>query len=116
MPLSIASTANSLAAHWASLGATYSLHTGHPGANGTANEATGGGYERETTTWGTPASGVVVGSQMVFNINPGSYTYMCRWSAGGALLDVIDNPDVTITPAGEAKVTPSFSATYALPA
>ncbi|QXW03993.1 phage tail fiber protein [Rhodococcus globerulus] len=115
MALSIVATANSVANHWASLGASYSLHTGHPGAAGTANEATGGGYARQATTWGSAALGVVTGSQMVFPVAAGSYTYMCRWS-GSTLLDVIDTTDVTVSPAGEAKVTPKYTAPYSLPA
>lgn len=99
---------NSMADHWASLGASYSLHTGDPGVDGTANEATGGGYTRQTTTWGAAVGGVVTGSQMVFTVNAGSYTHMCRWS-GTTLRTILDTPDATVSPAGEVKVTPSYT-------
>lgn len=102
---------NSMADHWASLGATYSLHTGDPmagGATGTANEASGGGYTRQTTTWGGAVGGVVTGSQLVFNVVAGTYTHMCRWN-GTTLLTVLDTPDAVVSPAGEVKVTPSYT-------
>ncbi|ORL83888.1 phage tail fiber protein [Prescottella equi] len=110
MANTVAATANALANHWASLGATYSLHTGNPGAAGTANEASGNGYARQSTTFGSASSGVVTGSQMTFNFM-GTVTHMCRWN-GTTLLDIIDTVDATVTPAGQIKVTPSFSANY----
>lgn len=111
MSLRVLATANSAADHWASLGATYSLHTGNPGSAGTANEATGGGYSRQTTTWGAASGGVVTGSQLTFTVVAGSYTHMCRWS-GSTLRDIIDTADATVSPAGEVKVTPSSDAGY----
>lgn len=99
---------NSQATNWAGLGATYSLHTGDPGAGGTANEATGGGYTRQTTTWGTAVGGVITGSQLVFTVAAGTYTHMCRWN-GSTLLNVLDTADAQVSPAGEVKVTPSYT-------
>ncbi|RDI13436.1 hypothetical protein DEU38_13411 [Rhodococcus sp. AG1013] len=110
MANTVVATANALANHWASLGNSYSLHTGNPGAAGTANEASGNGYARQTTTFGSPAGGTVTGSQMTFNFQ-GTATHMCRWN-GTTLLDIIDTVDATITPAGQIKVTPSFNANY----
>ncbi|WP_433658008.1 phage tail fiber protein [Nocardia sp. CA-128927] len=99
---------NGMADHWATLGNTYSLHTGDPGAGGTANEATGGGYTRQPTTWGAAVGGTVTGSQLVFQVVAGSYTHMCRWN-GTTLLTVLDTPDAAVSPAGEVKVTPSYT-------
>ncbi|SUA72644.1 Uncharacterised protein [Nocardia otitidiscaviarum] len=99
---------NAQANNWASLGASYSLHTADPGVDGTANEASGGGYARQTTTWGAAAGGVVTGSQLVFTVNAGTYTHMCRWN-GTTLLNILDTPDATVSPAGEVKVTPSYT-------
>ncbi|MGW5377421.1 phage tail fiber protein [Nocardia sp. NPDC003999] len=99
---------NSMANYWASLGATYSLHTGDPGGAGTANEATGGGYARQTTTWGSASGGVVTGSQMTFNAAAGTYTHVARWN-GSTYLGTVDSPDVVVSPAGEVKVTPSYT-------
>ncbi|WP_433660808.1 phage tail fiber protein [Nocardia sp. CA-128927] len=105
---STAAVKNSMADHWASLGASYSLHTGDPGAGGTSNEATGGGYARQTTTWGAAVAGTVTGTQLVFTVPAGSYTHMCRWN-GATLLTVLDTTDAVVSPAGEVKVTPSYT-------
>lgn len=107
----ILSTANLMATYWATLGNTYSLHTGNPGAAGTANEASGGGYSRQSTVWGTAAGGVVTGSQLVFPVLNGNYTHACRWS-GTTLRDIIDITDVALSPAGEIKFTPSSAVPY----
>lgn len=99
---------NSMADHWAGRGNTYSLHTGDPGGAGTANEATGGGYARQSTTWGTATDATVTGSQLTFNVVAGSYTHMCRWS-GATFLGSFDTTDAVVSPAGEVKVTPSYT-------
>lgn len=112
MALNVLATANAVADYWASLGASFSLHTGNPGAAGTANEAAGGGYARQTTTWGAASGGTVTGSKITFDVVAGTYTHLCRWN-GSTLRDIIDNPDVTINPAGKVEVTPSCPATYA---
>ncbi|WP_253805078.1 hypothetical protein [Nocardia sp. FDAARGOS_372] len=101
---------NSMANAWAAQGNTYSLHTGDPGAAGTANEATGGGYSRQNTTWGSASAGTVTGSQITFTVVAGSYTHMCRWN-GSTLLNVFDTTDAIVNPAGEVKVTPSYTYT-----
>jgi len=108
MALNVLATANEVAEAWAALGDVYSLHTGDPGSAGTANEVTGGGYERQSTTWGTASGGKVTGSQMTFAVPDGDVTHMCRWSDDGTTLrDIIDTVDATVSPAGELKVTPS---------
>ena len=101
---------NSMADHWASRGNTYSLHTGDPGVNGLANEATGGGYGRQNTTWGSAVGGTVTGSQIIFNVVADEYTHMCRWN-GSTLVTILDTTDAVISPAGEVKVTPSYTYT-----
>lgn len=101
---------NSQANNWASLGNTYSLHTADPGVDGTANEATGGGYSRQNTTFGAAVNGTVTGSQIVFSVVADEYTHMCRWN-GSTLLNVLDTTDAVVSPAGEVKVTPSYTYT-----
>lgn len=109
MALSETATKNSLANHWASLGDTYSLHTGNPGAAGTANEVTNGSYSRQATTWGAASGGVVTGSQLTFAVSSSTtVTHVCRWQ-GTTLRDVIDNPDATVTPSGEFKLNPNYT-------
>lgn len=107
---STAAVRNSMADHWASQGATYSLHTGDPGVNGTANEATGPNYARQTTVFGAAVDGTVTGSQIIFEVPADDYTHMCRWD-GTTLLTILDTTDATIAPDGEVKVTPSYTYT-----
>ncbi|MGR6028943.1 phage tail fiber protein [Rhodococcus erythropolis] len=104
-------TANGVAADLAAKGNSFSLHTGNPGAAGTSNEASGSGYARQTGTFGTAALGVIQTSQMVFQVAANTYSHMCRWN-GSTLVEIIDNPDITITPAGEAKVTHKITIPY----
>lgn len=108
-------TANAVATSLAAQGNSFSLHTGSPGAAGTSNEASGSGYARQTGTFGSAALGVIQTSQMVFPVAANTYSYMCRWN-GTTLIEVIDNPDITISPAGEAKVTHKITIPYTLPA
>ncbi|MDV8005060.1 hypothetical protein [Rhodococcus sp. IEGM 1318] len=108
-------TANSTATSAAALGSTFGLHTGSPGPAGTANEATGGSYARQTATPGTAALGVVAWSQMTFPVAANTYTHMTRWN-GSTLVEVIDNLDIIISPSGEAKVNHKVTIPYALPA
>lgn len=108
MPLSIAATRTNMANHWASLGTTYALHAGDPGAAGTANEATGSSYARQNTVWNAAVGNTVTGSQIVFLVDAGTYTHVTRWN-GSTLLDIIDTTDAVLSPAGEVKFNPSYS-------
>jgi len=50
---------NKRATATAALITAVSLHTGDPGAAGTTNEVSGGGYARQTPSFGTASGGVV---------------------------------------------------------
>lgn len=109
MALTVAATRDALANHWASLGTTYSLHTGNPGAAGTANEVTDASYSRQSTTFGSASGGIVTGTQCTFAVSTSTtVTHVCRWD-GSTLRDIIDNPDATVTPSGEFKLNPSYT-------
>lgn len=56
------------------LGAWISLHTSTGGGTTGANEATGGGYGRQQTTWTSGSTGVVNGSQVTIPCAAGTYT------------------------------------------
>jgi len=112
MALSETATKNQMANYWASLGKQYRLHTAHPGtaANANGSEVTGGGYVRQSTTWGTAANGTVTGSQVIFNVGDVTVTHASRWNdAGTTRLDVIDIDDIDITPSGEIRLTPNYT-------
>lgn len=100
---------NNMADHWASLGNTISAHIGDPGPAGTSNEVVGGGYSRQSTTWGSASGGVITGSQVTFTVPGGtSVTHLGRWN-GSTYLGSIDSPDASVSPAGEIKPTPSYT-------
>ena len=109
MALSVMATRNALANAWAALGTTYSLHTGAPGAGGTANEVAAAGYSRQSTTWGAAASGAVAGAALADPVGSATtVTHVCRWN-GSTLLDILDVTDSTVTPSGEFKLNPSYT-------
>lgn len=67
----------------AGLGAYISLHTGAGGTTG-ANEATGGGYARQLTTWTPGTTGVNNGSQVNIPVAASTLTEGGIWSASSA--------------------------------
>lgn len=54
-----------------------SLHESEPNSSG-SNELSGGGYERQAVTWGTPSSGMVTASADPEFSVPGGGTWV-RW-------------------------------------
>lgn len=70
--------------------AEVSLHSDDPGVNGTANELTGGGYERDdSAAWNNASNGVAsLNGTIQFN-GPGTSStnnaqYIGFWTTGGA--------------------------------
>lgn len=61
-----------------------SLHTGDPGSSGTANEVSGGGYARQSATFGAAAGGARALSAPVEFSGPasGSVTWIGIWQSG----------------------------------
>lgn len=102
---------NALASAIATNATWVSLHTGDPGTTG-ANEAVG--VARKQTTWGAPASGDIVGSQVAHDIpggGGGPYGFFGLWTAvsggtfyGGGPL----TPAETFAGAGQLRVTPTI--------
>lgn len=104
-----ASQANAIVDAMAARGNSFKLHTGNPGASGTANELVHPGYAPQTGTYVPGATVAGVGAvtqtaQMTFEVSTTPITWMSRWS-GSTLVETIDNPDITVNPAGQAKVT-----------
>lgn len=99
---------NAMCEAWAAQGTTYKLHDGDPGVAGTDNELSGGGYSPQSTTWGTASGGVITGSQLVYTVLAGDVTHATRWN-GATYLGTIDHTDVSVSPAGEVKLTPSYT-------
>lgn len=101
---------NAHAEFWAGRGNTFSAHTADPGSAGTTAEVVGGGYSRQNTTWpGSATAGTITGSQLVFPVPASTtVTHLGRWN-GSTFLGSIDNPDASVSPAGEIKPTPSYT-------
>jgi hypothetical protein len=92
------------------LGDRISLHTADPGTTG-ANEASGGSYARQQTTWtGGSSDGSVPGSQVAIPANPGTYSHYGVWSSGGTFIGgTALSSAATLGSAGQVLVTPSAS-------
>lgn len=80
------------------------LHTGDPGAAGTSNEATGGGYAKITLAWepagdegplgasAQPATDGVAWSAPTFSHAAGTYTWLSYWTTGDVFIGKRDLP------------------------
>jgi hypothetical protein len=111
-------TQNSLAADYVAFGVWLGLATGAPGSTATpANEATGGGYTRQSTVWSTPAqltsSATSSGTVQTLSVAAATYTYMLLASASttGAA-NMIDNSSITsiaLSSSGTIVLTPLFT-------
>lgn len=110
-----AATLEAAAQAVADLGDRISMHTGDPGTTG-ANEATGGGYSRQTTTWSAGGSdGTITGSQVTVPVAAGTYTHFGVWSSGGTFRGgkALPGGSVVMGSAGNIKFTPTVSAAAA---
>ena len=98
-------------------GNSISLHSADPGTTD-ANEISGGGYARKTTTWGAAAmdgsDAKAVGSTAQFDVeNNDSATHFGVWAAGPTFLyGKALTPGVTITGASPGKVDVTPTITY----
>lgn len=63
----------------AALGAAIGMHTAAAGTNG-ANEANGGGYARQTTTWTPGSTGINTGSAVNVPCAAGTYVEGSIWN------------------------------------
>lgn len=116
MAIAVTSTKNTLCTSYSTIGSTLgtgtyvSVHTASPGGTG-ANEASGGSYAREATTWGTASGGTITGSQVTISLNAGTYTYAGLWSAAtaGTFIDQVAISSTTLGSAGSLLITPSFA-------
>ena len=110
MAIAVTATKNALCTAYAGQGTWISLHTADPGSTG-ASEASGAPYARKQTTWGTPASGVVTGSQVAIDAAAGTYAWAGLWSAasGGTFIDKVAITSTTLGSTGQVLVTPTYT-------
>lgn len=112
MSIEVATTRQSLADNYKTLGTWISLHTADPTTTG-GSEASGGSYARMQTTWTSSTGGVVNGSQVAITVPAGTYGWAGIWSASsaGTYVDrVALTSSVTLTGSGgQILVTPSIT-------
>lgn len=84
-----------------------SLHTDDPGGSGTANELTGGAYEREAVTYGSPSNGTAeITTGVVFGgpAAPSTVTHIGFWD-DTTFLGSVTCTNKTIGPGDTLTVT-----------
>ncbi len=106
-----------LATAYKGYGSNVGLATGSCGTSSTANsEASGSGYARVGTTWGTVSSnGTVTGSAVTITVGAATYTYVLLASGSStASASMYDNntiTNVTMGATGSIVVTPTYTQT-----
>lgn len=116
MAIAVATTRQSLANTYATLGSWIGVCTGDPGTSGTpSNEATGGSpaYARKQTTWTAGSGGVQNGSAVTVDVAAATYTYILLASAssGNTMVDKAAITSVVMSAQGQLVVTPTYTQT-----
>lgn len=114
MAIAVATTRQSLADHYATLGAYIAMCTGNPGTSASiANEATGGSpaYARKLTTWSASTGGVENGTAVTIDVPAGTYTHgaLCSSVSGNNMVDASDIVDVVMSGQGQIVATPTYT-------
>lgn len=112
MAIAVPATRQSLAAAYAALGDYFGLATGAPGSTSTpANEASGGSYAREATTWTAASGGVENGSAVTINANAATYDYaiLCSGATGNTMIDNCAITSTVLSAAGQIVLTPTYT-------
>ncbi len=111
MPITDATTKNSLADSYAALATHAAFHTASPATSG--NELTGTGSARGLITWGTASGGVKTWSATITAPTAGGNAYCVGfWSAStaGTFRDgQYDNVDIVFTTPGTATVSGTYT-------
>lgn len=98
--------------------AEVSVHTGDPGSDGTANEASGGSYARQVPTWEDagvegplgasvqPATPGRAYSAVTFPVPAGTYTHLGTWDSLGEFMGstVLPGSGFTLASDGSKQV------------
>src|SRR6476659_8562756 len=112
MAIAIATTRQSLADQYKTLGTWIGLATAAPGTSATpSNESAGGSpaYARKQTTWTSSTGGVVNGSAVTIDVPASTVTHILLASAasGANMIDKADVTDVVMSAQGQIVVTPT---------
>jgi hypothetical protein len=116
MAIAVATTRQSLADQYKTLGTWIGVATADPGTTATpANEATGGApaYARKQTTWTSATGGVVNGTAVTIDVPAATYTYILLASAtsGANMIDKAAVTSVVMSAQGQIVVTPTYTQT-----
>lgn len=116
MAIAVATTRQSLADHYGTLGGYIGAATGDPGTTASpANEVTGGSpaYARKLTSWSSSTGGVINGSAVTIDSPAATITHILLASAssGNNMIDKADITDVVLSAQGQVVVTPTYTQT-----
>lgn len=116
MAIAVATTRQSMADHYATLGAYIGSATGDPGTTSSpANESTGGSpaYARKLTAWSASTGGVENGSAVTLDVPAStiSHIILASASSGNNMVDKADITDVVMSAQGQLVVTPTYTQT-----
>lgn len=116
MAIAVATTRQSMADHYATLGAYIGGATGDPGTTSSpASEVTGGSpaYARKLTTWSPSTGGVENGSAVTVDVPAATITHIFLASAvsGNNMVDKADITDVVMSAQGQIVITPTYTQT-----
>ena len=116
MAIAVATTRQSLADQYKTLGTWINVCTGDPGTTATpANEATGGSpaNARKQTTWTSGSGGIINGSACTVDTAAGTYTFILLASAssGNNMIDKSAVTSVVMSAQGQIVVTPTYTQT-----
>lgn len=116
MAIAVATTRQSMATYYGTLGSWIGAHTGDPGTSATpANELTGGSpaYARKQTTWSNSTGGVINGTAVTIDSPAATITHvsLCSSSSGNNMIDKADITDVVMSAQGQLVVTPTYTQT-----
>jgi hypothetical protein len=112
--VNVSSTAQSLSNDYADMGAWIGLATDDPGTTTTpANEASGGNYSRQKTTWTSGDGGVNQGSPVTINLPSGAYPYLilCADASGQTMIDNCKISGAVLNSDGQIVVIPTYTQT-----
>ena len=117
MAIALATTRQTMANYYGTLGTWFGSSTGAPGTVATpANEATGGSpaYARKQIAWVSGTGGnLSVSTPAIVDVAAGTYTHilMCSAVSGNNMVDNADVPDVVMNNQGQLVITPAFTIT-----
>ena len=114
MAIAVATTKQTVCNAYTAIGNYIGCATADPGTTSTpANESSGGGYARLTTTWTPGSGGVSNGSATTINLPASTVTFMFVATAatGNTMFDKASIGSNVLSTAGQLVITPTMTVT-----